>query len=200
MKKNKKKLVIAIVLLLLMLAIFLIGGYTYSKYITQVRGKGVIDIARWNFKVNNQSSTMGTINLADTFTPETIKDNKLAPGVKGDFDIVIDATECETGVEYAINFENIKDKPKNLEYGYGDIYVSDIKELEPYLTGIIHANDEERTRTIKLYWSWRYESANPNETIEESNEQDTIDGRTLSQHSFDIVVTGTQELPERIEN
>lgn len=200
MNKNKKRLIIAIILLILMLAIFLIGGYTYSKYISQVRGKGVIDIAKWNFKVNNESSTMETINLADSFTPETIKDNKLAPGVKGDFDIVIDATECETGVQYAVNFENIKDKPQNLEYSYEDICVSDIKELEPYLTGIIHANDEERTRTIKIYWNWRYENAYSPETVANVNEQDTIDGRTLSNHSFDIVVTGSQELPERIEN
>ena len=200
MNKNKKRLIIAIILLILMLAIFLIGGYTYSKYISQVRGKGVIDIAKWNFKVNNESSTMETINLADSFTPETIKDNKLAPGVKGDFDIVIDATECETGVQYAVNFENIKDKPQNLEYSYEDICVSDIKELEPYLTGIIHANDEERTRTIKIYWNWRYENAYSPETVANVNEQDTIDGRALSNHSFDIVVTGSQELPERIEN
>lgn len=194
MWNNKKKLAILSILLILMLAIFLMGGYTYSKYLSQVRGRGVIEIAKWNFAVNGSNSVMENIKLVGTYTPETVVDNKLAPGAKGKFDIVIDATGSETGIKYSVNFENQNDKPKNLVYTYEDKTVSDIKELEEYLTGFIHVNDEERTKTLTIGWHWPFESGTNTKENAKCNSEDTKDGLDLKQYRFDVIVTGEQEV------
>lgn len=201
MKNNRKKLVIASILLVLMLAIFLIGGYTYSKYLTQVRGRGVIDVARWDFTVNGSNSVMENIDLARTCTPETLVNNRIAPGVKGSFDIVINAQQSDTAIEYVVHFENENNKPRNLKFKYDNKEVSEINELEQYLTGIINANDEEKTRTLTIEWYWLYGDQMSEEqynAIQQDDIIDTQDGLNLGRYSFDVIVTGIQVAPEPV--
>jgi len=194
MKKNKKKLIILAILLLLLLAIFLIGGQTYSKYLSKIEGKGVIDVATWNFTVNGSSSIMKNINLAQTYDLTTLANNCIAPGTKGSFNIVIDATQSNTGIEYSVNFENENSKPKNLVFSYDNNITSDIKDLESYLTGTINANDDEKIKTLTINWEWKYETGIGDEIVR-NDKIDTQDGINLKQYNFDVIVTGVQVEP-----
>ncbi len=197
MKKNKKKLIFTSVILLIVLAIFLTGGYTYSKYVTQVGGSGIIDIAVWDFNVNGSNTVMETINLAQTYDEKTLSNNAIAPGTKGSFDIVIDTRKSNTAIDYNVNFENEVGKPDNLKFSYGDVQVSSIKELESYLMGRINANDEKKVKTLTIKWEWPYETGEKN-SINENDSIDTKNAKNIGRYSFDVIVTGRQVEPDNV--
>ena len=50
---NKKKVLIVLAILAVILLAF-IGGQAYAKYVSEVRGEGIAEVATWSFKVNGQ--------------------------------------------------------------------------------------------------------------------------------------------------
>ena len=194
MKKNKKVLIIALVLLAITLSF--IGGRTFSKYIAEVNGSGTADIANWVFKVNGQEDSVQNVNLLSTYNNETLVNNKVAPGTSGSFNIVIDATGSEVGVDYNVTFLNESEKPQNLVFMYDDTKYSTIQDLQQDLSGTINANDENKTRTITIDWEWRYETGNNENEIAQNDEIDTQNAKQIENYNFDIRVTGTQVTPQ----
>lgn len=194
MKKNKKVLIIALVLLAITLSF--IGGRTFSKYIAEVNGSGTADIANWVFKVNGQEDSVQNVNLLSTYNNETLVNNKVAPGTSGSFNIVIDATGSEVGVDYNVTFLNESEKPQNLVFVYDDTKYSTIQDLEQDLSGTINANEENKTRTITIDWEWQYETGNNENEIAQNDEIDTQNAKQIENYNFDIRVTGTQVTPQ----
>ena len=78
-KKKKVRLVLTILAVILLA---FIGGQAYAKYVSEVRGQGVAEVATWSFKVNGQSEHVEQIDLVSTCDNETLVDNKIAPGTK----------------------------------------------------------------------------------------------------------------------
>ena len=194
MKKNKKVLIIALVLLAITLSF--IGGRTFSKYIAEVNGSGTADIANWVFKVNGQEDSVQNVNLLSTYNNETLVNNKVAPGTSGSFNIVIDATGSEVGVDYNVTFLNESEKPQNLVFMYDDTKYSTIQDLQQDLSGTINANDENKTRTITIDWEWQYETGDNENEIAQNDEIDTQNAKQIENYNFDIRVTGTQVTPQ----
>ena len=194
MKKNKKVLIIALVLLAITLSF--IGGRTFSKYIAEVNGSGTADIANWVFKVNGQEDSVQNVNLLSTYNNETLVNNKVAPGTSGSFNIVIDATGSEVGVDYNVTFLNESEKPQNLVFMYDDTKYSTIQDLQQDLSGTINANDENKTRTITIDWEWQYETGDNENEIAQNDEIDTQNAKEIENYNFDIRVTGTQVTPQ----
>lgn len=192
MKKSKKRIILLLLLLLLLVFMFLLGGGSYSKYLTQVEGKGVIEVAKWAFLVNGETASITNINLARTYKPETLAQNTIAPGTSGSFDIKIDTTGSDVGINYDVKFQNEKSKPQNLVFTYDGHTVANIKELEQFLAGTIDANSEEKVKTMTIEWSWPYETGSLADEKAVQDVEDTNDGKLLEQYSFDIIVTGTQ--------
>lgn len=195
MKKSKKRIILLILLLILLVFMFLLGGGSYSKYLTQVEGKGVIEVAKWAFLVNGQTASITNINLAKTYKAETLAENTIAPGTSGSFDIKIDTTGSEVGINYDVKFENEKNKPQNLNFTYDGHTVSTIKDLEQYLKGTIEANSNEKVKIMTIEWNWPYETGNIADEKALQDVEDTNDGKLLNEYSFDIIVTGTQVNP-----
>ena len=195
--RKQKKLKRKILIILLLLLILLIGllGTTYSKYITQVEGRGVIEVAKWAFLVNGQTATMTNINLAQTYNSNTVIPNRIAPGTKGSFDIIVDATGSEVGIDYDVKFLNETNKPTNLNFSYNGIIVPSIIDLEELLKGNIPADSTEKVKTFTIQWFWNYETGSTEEQKANSDIQDTKDGTGLDTYSFDVVVTGRQVEP-----
>ena len=193
MRKWKK----AIIFLAILLAIILsfIGGQTFSKYISEVKGSGIAEVARWSFKVNGQTEEVQSINLASTCNNETLTGNKIAPGTEGAFNIVIDGNDSDVGIDYKIDFENETSKPQNLKFIYNDVEYDSITKLESDLSGTINANDEEKTKTLTINWKWDYETgANENEILA-NDKIDTQNAQNIVNYGFDVVVSGTQVMP-----
>ncbi len=195
MKKSKKKIILFALLILIIILLLIFQGGSYSKYLTEVDGTGVIEVAKWAFLVNGQTASITPLNLASTYKQETLKQNTIAPGTSGSFNIEIDATGSEVGINYDVEFQNETSKPQNLQFTYDGHTVNSVKDLEQYLEGTIAANASEKTKTMTISWNWPYET--PGDRTSEDT-QDTNDGKSLEQYSFNIVITGTQETPQSV--
>lgn len=192
---KKKKAVITLCILVVMLVAF-IGGQAYAKYISQVRGNGIAEIATWSFKVNGEKEQVQEIRLASTCNNQTLVNNKIAPGTSGSFNIKIDATGSDVGINYNITFAQEENKPQNLKFVYGGIEYSSIKELEGKLSGMIEANERDKTRTINVRWQWDYETGRDPSQINENDIVDTKDATNVANYTFQVIVTGTQIQPQ----
>ncbi len=193
---NKKKKILLIVAILLVILVSFFCGRAFAKYKAEVKGSGTAEIANWVFKVNGKEDQIQKIDLLSTYDNETLIDNKIAPGTSGKFDIILDATGSDVGVNYQVRFLNESEKPQNLVFVYDNNEYSTIQDLEQNLTGTIDANEENKTRTITIEWKWKYETGS---TEEEINQNDIIDTETAKQirnYTFDVNVIGIQVEPE----
>lgn len=190
MKNLGKKTIAGIALLVIGVSALI--GLTNSKYINKVTGHGETEIAKWYFSVNDKTETMATIKLADTYNPKTLINGKIAPGTSGTFDIVIDATDAEVGIDYVVDFLNETNKPTNLKFTLGDKTFSNIEGYEQYFRGTIDADDNNKIRTLTVTWEWNYETGTTN-----SDKVDTNEGLSALDYTFDIQVTGTQVIPTK---
>ena len=193
---SKKKTALLVICLLLALILSFMIGKTFSKYISEVKGTGTAEIANWVFKVNGKEDVVQNVNLLSTYNNETLINNKVAPGTSGSFNIVVDATGTEVGVDYRIQFLNESEKPQNLIFTYDDQQYTTIQELEKDLSGTINANDENKTRTITINWEWQYETGENENEINQNDKIDTDNAKQLENYTFDIYVTGTQVMPQ----
>ena len=193
---NKKKKILLIVAILLVILVSFFCGRAFAKYKAEVKGSGTAEIANWVFKVNGKEDQIQKIDLLSTYDNETLIDNKIAPGTSGKFDIILDATGSDVGVNYQVKFLNESEKPQNLIFVYDNNEYSTIQDLEQNLTGTIDANEENKKRTITIEWKWKYETGS---TEEEINQNDIIDTETAKQirnYTFDVNVIGIQVEPE----
>ena len=191
---SKKKVLIVLAILLIILLAF-IGGQAYAKYVSEVRGNGIAEVATWSFKVNGQNEQVEKINLASTCNNETLVDNKIAPGTAGSFNIIVDATDSDVGINYNITFTEEENKPENLKFFYDDKEYNSIKDLEEDLYGTINTNDGNNARTLNIKWEWPYQTGTNEDEIAKNDLIDTKDAKTIQNYTFSVVVTGTQVEP-----
>lgn len=208
MKKRKIILPLCLVAAIFLLAIAL--GYTYSKYTSSSKIKGLTSTATWSFDGSiSNSSNMKTkqINLADTVSKSTIKTGKIAPGTSGDFKIVIDASGSEVDVDYDVVFENEEGKkPTNLYFTCEDLTNSrDSQGLIKYyslsemlkvdgsnqrsnMSGTILKSENSSPKVINVHWEWPYE------TRKDGVLQDDVDTKdsSIENYSFSINIIGKQ--------
>lgn len=192
---SKKKKIIAIVAILSAIVISFLGGQTFSKYITEVKGTGSAQVAMWSFKVYGDNEQTQNVKLASTVDDSTLVDNKIAPGTKGSFSIKIDGEGSDVGINYNIKVQNETQKPANLFYTYQGKTYTDLNELALAASGIINADDSNKVKEILVNWEWPYQTGSDEISKSKNDAQDTQDGKNISNYTFDIVVTGTQVIP-----
>lgn len=193
MKKKSKKMIMLVSALLILMTIG-IGGYTYAKYKTSVNGTGQVDVAKWSFKVNDNSQQMETIQLTDTIDETKLINGKVAPGTSGKITLNINGSGSEVGLTYEVGFENEQNKPTNLVFTYGGEEYKSLSKLSKKITGDIFANDANKVRTVEIPWVWEYETGSDDNQISANDVIDTTDGINNLDYTFDVVVTGTQML------
>ena len=196
MTKQKRALRICLVVALVLL-IFLVG-YTFAKYYSEIKGGGNGTIAKWSFVANNSKDTIQTISLVDTANNVSLVEGKIAPGTKGSFDIVIDATGSEVGVDYEVNVAEETNLPTNLLYkvtvdGKTSQSYSSLTELaDAELTGNLDTINGDFSKTITVDWEWPYETINEN-GVTEGDAADLIDGTKENlNYEFVLQIIGTQ--------
>lgn len=194
LKKSKK--IVLIIIALAIIGLAFLGGHAYAKYMSRIEGMGAAEIANWSFKANENTEKLQTISLKSTVDNTKVTSNKLAPGTKGKFEIKLDATKSEVGVNYIIRFENESIKPTNLKFSYNGKTYNSLTDLGTAINGIINANDENKTKTIQVEWNWAYQTGTTAEEITANDLIDTQDSRTIENYNFDVIVTGTQVNPE----
>lgn len=191
-----KKKVIIIIAILAAIILSFIGGQTYSKYVTEVRGDGTAQIATWDFKVNGQKEEVQTISLGSTYDSSTLVNGKIAPGTEGNFQIKVDATGSDVGIDYKIKFSDETNKPANLKFYYQEVEYNSVLELGENLSGTINADDENKSKTFDIKWKWNYETgSNPTE-VASNDKIDTQNAQEITNYEFDVIVSGTQVVPQ----
>lgn len=189
--KNKSKKIIKIALALLLVVLIQTIGITYAKYIAEERGTGEASIAGWAFEMTKNETETKNVELVNTVKKSTLVNGKIAPGTSGAFDLKIDATGSEVGMDYAINFANEKNKPQNIVFIYNGNTYKSLSEID-CITGNIAYNATQKYEIILIEWKWEYETGNTDDVILNNDKIDTQDGIALLNYTFDIIATGTQ--------
>lgn len=193
--KKSTKIVLLVVAIVAILLSFM-GGQAYAKYMSRVTGQGTADIASWSFKVNEKEEKLQTISLKSTMNNETLTNNKIAPGTEGSFQIKLDATGSDVGINYIVRFENESQKPTNLKFTYEGKTYKSLTELQEVLTGTINADAQDKTKVLTIGWNWKYETGSTAQEISANDLIDTENAKQISNYTFDIIVTGTQVMPQ----
>ncbi len=185
MKKNRA---IGIFLILSLLLLIFLAGYSFAKYYTVVDGKGKVGIAKWSFIARDNNNDITNISLKDTASEVSLVDGKIAPGTFGSFDIIIDATGSEVGVDYDINVVSEDNVPTNMKFKQKDSSTSysNLKELaDTELNGSINLADSNKVKTITVEWEWPYETEN-------GDAADMANGVNAGNYQFGLQIIGSQ--------
>lgn len=98
-------------------------------------------------------------------------------------------------MQYVVDFKNETNKPDNLKFTYKDKTFDEIEDYEDVFIGVIDADDTNKTRVLTVEWQWPYETESEDKTVAENDKTDTNNGLDALDYSFDVVVTGTQVIP-----
>ncbi len=190
MEKKSSWLIIILLLLVGITSVYVAG--TYAKYTSELAKKEVTaEIARWKF-VEDNATTAYTVELDKTYTEETLVDGKIAPGTEGKFTIVLSAENTETGVEYTLDFDDIKP-----DFGAAGLAIDDVniggttldqddQDLSVW-TGHL---DPGEVANVDVHWNWDYETSAAQDAI------DTAIGEGDDDLSIKVTITGVQSEPD----
>ena len=189
-KKNKGILGIVSVLLIILLLTGA-GGYTLARYASQEQENGNAQVANWSFKIDKDGQATKIVNLTNTVDKNTLVNGKIEPGTSGEFSIKLDATGSDVAVDYILAFVNEKAKPSNLVFNYEGRKLKSLSELGDVKGNIGISGD--RTATIKIGWTWAYQTGTNVEEKIENDVIDTGDGTSPLDYTFEIIAKGTQK-------
>lgn len=155
-------------------------------------------VAKWNIYINDSSINTTENFIIDNFTFEesnTVANNKIAPGITGWFDILIDPKDTQVSIRYDITFD-FTNLPNNItiesieETNGQQIIKTGPNTYSNYIT-LANINDG-ITNNIRVYIKWN--------TAEENNETDTSIGLTEDNIiQIPVSITVSQYLSETIE-
>lgn len=203
---KKQKTMLVSILMILLLIVFL-AGFTFAKYYSSYNGIGRAQIAKWNFKVTDWStSETEAISLINTAEDISLEDGKIAPGANGEFEIELDARDSEVDVKYMIEAVEAGNKPSNLLFrvekdgvSSGNQYSSMQELAKAELNGVISKSDETQVENLIITWDWPYETGETAEEIASEDGEDTAVGtgsvagqENVFDYSFTLKVVGTQ--------
>ncbi len=132
------------------------------------------------FNVSYKKIDSKNISLVETLKKESLIENMLAPGIEGEFDIVL-TTNLDT--KYQVRFYSLNLKPYNLKFENLETkeVVNNLEELS--LEGKLQKGT---SKTIPIHWYWNYEET------KEGDLQDTIDSKSIESYKFTINTIGEQ--------
>ncbi|MBR1385917.1 MAG: hypothetical protein IJ568_03705 [Bacilli bacterium] len=161
---------------------------TFSLFESEKVNTSSIDIAKWQVEVNGTdisgSTTEFTVNEIHWNSSSNVKSGKIAPGIDGYFDIIIDPNETETSIRYDVTFDfsaldedqfqitEIKELNNKEIVRTGEFTYSNIISLDEI------NNDE--TNTLRVYLEWVNDEAN--------NDKDSELGNFNNHNSINIPV------------
>ena len=153
---TKKRILVFILFCLVFIFLFQEAYAKYRKYATV---KVDNTVAKWNIKINNETignKTTLTNHITPTITNSNyVKDNVLAPGSTGYFDIVIDATDADVSFTYDINISKYDMYTINdlqiYAYSVND-FSTTTSVTDGNVSGTIQHNTA--TTTIRIYFNW----------------------------------------------
>lgn len=194
-KKSKAARLGALALALTLVTTCLMGG-TMARYVSEVTGSATATVAAWSFKANGESTEKFEIDLGSTANRQAydsgIMEGVIAPGTSGSFDIVIDGSGSEVGVDYIMAFDatSINDKkidlPADLTFTVDNGEGATAYKMGDPVEGTIAYNAADMKKTLKVTWSWAFDE---NDTKDDKTNDNTYANEDWT---LDITVTGKQ--------
>lgn len=174
---TKKRKIIAIILCLVMAATCAIGG-AVAKYTTSVSGNDKASVAKWHFEVNDVNMTpvgnnasmtfdlFNTIMDSDGQTVENdVKENLIAPGTSGEFDIKIENLSGVNAVydlDFSVTNQNGIPVQFSIDGGKTWKLYNELDALDIHQKAIAM---ETGTETVKVQWKWDFNGDNAADTV-----------------------------------
>lgn len=193
-KKSNAARLGVLALALTLVTTCLLGG-TMARYVTEVTGSAKATVAAWSFKANGQDKTLSNIDLGSTANRQAyatggIMDGVIAPGTKGSFDIEIDGSGSEVGIQYTVKLAAADGitLPSDLTFkvanGSGQQATAYI--LGNDMTGTIDYSPAQNAmkKTLTIQWEWAF-----GESDTASSNDNTYQDKDWT---LDITVTGKQ--------
>ena len=146
----------------------------------------------YDFDVTFENIDSDDIKLLDSISGKAVAKNKVAPGVRGCFSIIMNTKKSSVDMRYNVEFQDItKEKPTNMTFSVrgSDKEYSTLQELQKDLSGVI---EKRSTKTIIIDWKWNYESGSDEASINENDLVDTNEGKNLTSYKFKILVDGEE--------
>lgn len=186
----------------LFLCVILLGALyyiptTYAKYRKKVNGSVNFDMASWHILVNNED-VVGKTQLTNKITPafsgdEYTKENVIAPGVVGYYDIIIDPSATDVSFDYTILSESPSDSSvlDLVTLGYVLNPVTGNEAITPVdasgITGTLEHNSS--ALTVRVFVEW-----DDSDTNIMDNTQDTqVAADPTSKAYLNVTLTFTQK-------
>jgi len=163
MKKNDKIFIIVFIGIVSFSLLYLFQA-SYAKYRKQVNGTVQARVASWDIKVNTESiinKTELTSNIIPVIdTNQYVKQEVIAPGSEGHFDLTIDATNVDVDFNYEITTDVAATTPlTDLIFTKYEINGTQNNYTTPKkITGSINKNTA--STLIKVYFKWNDDSTN----------------------------------------
>ena len=159
-KINIKLLFFLTALICLILTILTIRT-TYARYITSLTAKSYIEMGRWLIRVNDQN-IMQNSDISGVITPtfadsEYIAEGKIAPTSNGYVEINLDYKEVTVPFKYEIYFSydsTVLEDFRYVSYSIDDGEIITVDSDSPTITDTISPTATNRTRNLKLNFSW----------------------------------------------
>lgn len=103
---NKKTSLKIVLLILILIFLILIIQSTYSKYVSSKKTDSSLFLSTWNININNiqiskNKNFTKNVKLILDKNPN-IKENKIAPGATGHFEVILDSTGTTLPFDYSI--------------------------------------------------------------------------------------------------
>lgn len=193
MKKQKAKIIVMIIAVITILAITVLA---WAKYTSVFDGNTQQQVAKWSFKVNDSEEGVKTFNLVNTIdSNDSVKEDEVAPGTSGHFDIKLNGAGSEVAINYIINadFEN---NPVNMHFYLDENHTVElpIEEGKLVINDFIPLAEIDNEKIIRIYWNWPLETGN---TEKEIYENDLLDSESMGKTiTANVTVTGIQTKPE----
>lgn len=193
MKKQKAKIIVMIIAVITILAITVLA---WAKYTSVFDVNTQKQVAKWSFKVNDSEEGAKTFNLVNTIdSNDSVKENEVAPGTSGHFDIKLNGEGSEVAINYIINadFEN---NPVNMHFYLDENHTVElpIEDGKFVINDFIPLAEIDNEKIIRIYWNWPSETGN---TEKEIYENDLLDSESMGKTiTANVTVTGIQTKPE----
>lgn len=198
MKKNKKVFVIIFLLIIILATIIYAIISTYATFRSEFSGEMKLENATWRILVNKtdissstvKNFTIDTINVDES---QGVEPGKLAPGLRGNFNILIDPTDTDVSIKYEIKIDTSNLNTTNIEVesveetNIGNKLV--LTGVNSY-TGIIHLDDIKNgiTQNIKINLIW----------AEDGDQDINVGGIPNNKIQIPVQIKFTQYLGEEI--
>ena len=173
-----------------------------AKYTSSTTGSDSINVAKWEFEVNDKNfatttaqtlifNLFDTVNEADTAgTEDHVSNGVIAPGTGGSFSLKIENLS-QVDANYTLNFTETNNDGIFIQYSLDNsTWYDDFSTINADRTDVA-IEKEDGAETVTIYWRWCFEGTDTGAHAGQTNVKDTALGIAAQKTAPSVTVTAT---------